>query len=243
MRGLDPVLEDGALCWERPGAGEHLLLGLEDGVGRFVAVPEDAAAAQLTGPADWRVLAALRPADAAIWGGARAVLSWHARHRFCANCGNATALGKAGWSRHCVGCGTDHFPASRPGGHHAGGARGLRAARPPAALSARAAFPRSPASSSRASRWKRRCARELMEEAGIPTAAVRYLASQPWPFPLVADGRLPGRRDWDTAITIDRDGAGRRPLVHPRPGGGRDGGRGGRRLHCAPALRHRPHAP
>ena len=25
--------------------------------------------------------------------------------------------------------------------------------------------------------------RELMEEAGIPIASVRYLASQPWPFP------------------------------------------------------------
>ncbi len=33
-------------------------------------------------------------------------------------------------------------------------------------------------------------ARELDEEAGIAVADVRYVASQPWPFPSVADDRL-----------------------------------------------------
>ena len=35
--------------------------------------------------------------------------------------------------------------------------------------------------------------RETFEEAGIRVGAVRYLASQPWPFPVIADDRLHGR--------------------------------------------------
>ncbi len=38
--------------------------------------------------------------------------------------------------------------------------------------------------------------REIMEEAGIAIGRVRYHASQPWPFPDVADGRLPCRGAW-----------------------------------------------
>ena len=182
LDGLDPAMDGGRLRWDRPEEGEHLLLGLDEGAARFVAVPDGDAAASLTGPADWRVLAALQPADAAIWGGARAVLSWHARHRFCANCGAGTVLAKAGWSRRCPGCTTEHFPRVDPvvimlavSGDRV--LLGRQPRFPPRRYSALAGFVEPGESLEEAVR------RELMEEAGIPTASVRYLASQPWPFP------------------------------------------------------------
>ncbi|HWG05713.1 MAG TPA: NUDIX-like domain-containing protein, partial [Beijerinckiaceae bacterium] len=36
---------------------------------------------------------------------AKSLMHWHARHRFCANCGQMTELASAGWRRHCAACG------------------------------------------------------------------------------------------------------------------------------------------
>ncbi|MGA8559243.1 MAG: NADH pyrophosphatase zinc ribbon domain-containing protein, partial [Pseudolabrys sp.] len=41
---------------------------------------------------------------------AKAVLHWHARHRFCPNCGSATRLVNGGWRRDCPQCKAEHFP-------------------------------------------------------------------------------------------------------------------------------------
>ena len=41
----------------------------------------------------------LSPADLALYGGARSLVDWHARHRFCARCGAPTRLAKGGWQR------------------------------------------------------------------------------------------------------------------------------------------------
>ncbi len=182
MAGLDPLLDGSRLRWEAlTGEGDHLLLGLEDGHGRFVRLA-GAGGASLTGSADWRVLAWLTSADAAIWGGARALLSWHARHRFCAACGAATAVTKAGWARRCPACATEHFPRVDPvvimlAAHGDSVLLGRQPRFPPRRFSALAGFVEPGESLEEAVR------RELMEEAGVPTAAVRYVASQPWPFP------------------------------------------------------------
>ena len=45
---------------------------------------------------------------------AKAVLHWHARHRFCPNCGAATALVCGGWKRDCPQCKAEHFPRTDP---------------------------------------------------------------------------------------------------------------------------------
>lgn len=186
MAGLDPLLDpllDGSrLRWEPlTGEGDHLLLGLEAGAARFVALA-GAEGASLTGPADWRVLAGLTSGDAAVWGGARALLSWHARHRFCAQCGVATSVTKAGWARRCPSCATEHFPRVDPVVimlvvHEDSVLLGRQPRFPPRRFSALAGFVEPGESLEEAVR------REVMEEAGVPTAAVRYIASQPWPFP------------------------------------------------------------
>src|SRR4030081_1038637 len=45
---------------------------------------------------------------------AKALLAWHARHRFCANCGTKTNMVQAGWKRECPSCKVEHFPRTDP---------------------------------------------------------------------------------------------------------------------------------
>ena len=74
-------------------------------------------------------------------------------------------------------------------------------------------------------------AREVFEEVGVAMRDVRYLASQPWPFPASLMLGFIARLDGDPSITPrpGRDGRGR--LVHPRRG------RAGRRLDRRPHRR------
>jgi NAD+ diphosphatase len=58
--------------------------------------------------------AALPPAEVAILGQAKALLDWHARHRFCSRCGVATAIADAGYRRICPACKAEHFPRTDP---------------------------------------------------------------------------------------------------------------------------------
>ena len=45
---------------------------------------------------------------------ARAMLLWHAGHRFCARCGARSERAQAGWKRVCPACATEHFPRTDP---------------------------------------------------------------------------------------------------------------------------------
>jgi NAD+ diphosphatase len=125
---------------------------------------------------------ALPPEQLGIVAQARALLSWHARHRFCAACGAATALAEAGYRRHCPACNVDHFPRTDPVAiiavHHQGRVllgrqRGWR----PGMYSALAGFLEPGETLEDAAR------REVFEESGVVVGPVRYVASQPWPFP------------------------------------------------------------
>src|SRR5207247_10927275 len=44
----------------------------------------------------------------------KALINWHARHRFCPNCGAPTLAVDAGWRRDCAACKTQHFPRTDP---------------------------------------------------------------------------------------------------------------------------------
>jgi NAD+ diphosphatase len=191
------VLEPGFL---KPGLTESLaapdaacvLLGLE---GKHALFALDISAAR--DPANEGVLAGLghfrdmRAAamsggmaekDIAILGQAKAMIDWHARHGFCAQCGAPTALMDAGYRRHCSNCNADHFPRTDPvvimlatNGDACLVGRGKHF--PPGMMSALAGFIEPGETIEEAVR------RELLEEAGVRVGAVRYHTTQPWPFP------------------------------------------------------------
>jgi NAD+ diphosphatase len=134
---------------------------------------------------DLRAVAAALPApEAAAAAQARHLLDWHARHRFCACCGAASAPREGGWVRGCTdaGCGALHFPRTDPVAIMlvVDGERcllGRQASWPAPFHSALAGFVEPGESLEEAVR------REVAEEAGVTVGEVRYLASQPWPFP------------------------------------------------------------
>ena len=122
--------------------------------------------------------------DSGIVAQARAQLSWHNRHGFCAVCGNPTHIARGGQVRRCAECGTEHYPRTDPvvitvvhDGERCllGQSRGRLVAM--RRYSALAGFMDQGESIEEA------VAREVMEEAGIQVGAVRYHSSQPWPFP------------------------------------------------------------
>ena len=200
--GIDPALADADL----------VLLGLRDGIGHFAAITEQPARGR-----SFELIAALHAlaaGEAATYAAARSVLDWHARHRFCANCGQATAPFRAGWGRRCDGCGTEHFPRVDPvvimiAEHDGRALLGRQPAFPPGRYSALAGFLEPGESIEEA------VAREIGEEAGIAVTDVRYVASQPWPFPSslmiactaqAADDRITlDRNELEDAIWVPRD--------------------------------------
>ena len=120
--------------------------------------------------------------DTAIAGQAKALLDWHRRHGFCPNCGHATELMDGGYRRLCPACSAEHFPRTDPVvimlpllGDRCLVGRNKRF--PPGFYSAFAGFVEPGESMEEAVR------RELMEEVNLKVGAVRYHATQPWPFP------------------------------------------------------------
>ena len=118
----------------------------------------------------------------AALGQAKSLLNWHARHRFCANCGGATEAVSAGWRRDCHSCGAQHFPRTDPVvimlvTHGDSCLLGRQPKFPPGMYSCLAGFVESGETLEEAVR------REVHEEAGIHAGRVSYFASQPWPFP------------------------------------------------------------
>ena len=191
LDGLDPAIgEDGRLAWnslaEAPPDAELVFLGLDhEERPHFAAVPE----AGSTGPFNprlWAAIQRLEPGDLAIYGGARSLVDWHARHRFCAVCGQGTRVAKGGWQRDCAACEATHFPRTDPVTimlvtHGEGEAARLLLGRqprfPPRSFSALAGFVEPGETIEEA------VAREIHEEAGVRVRDVVYIASQPWPFP------------------------------------------------------------
>jgi len=113
---------------------------------------------------------------------AKTMLDWHNRHRFCANCGARTQSSQAGFRRDCEACGTQHFPRTDPVVIMliTRGDTCLMGRQPRFAdkvYSCLAGFLEPGETIENAVR------REVFEEAGIRVGAVRYVTSQPWPFP------------------------------------------------------------
>ena len=167
LDGLSPVYgEDHTLQFaplESDSGGELVFLGLRGEVPLYVAVPS----AGDTRPAyeqraQWALLGLLPPAELALYGGARSLADWHARHRFCAKCGALTVLAKGGWQRDCPACNAQHFPRTDPVAimlvEHDGDLLLGRSARFPARSTRRWRGSWSRAKASR-KRWRARCSR------------------------------------------------------------------------------------
>jgi NAD+ diphosphatase len=192
-----PVL---ALAHETP-----LFLGLDESGPRFAVdisgwTPPDLDAAALAAfhdpteqhhpdlPPDHRfgelraVMTRLSPRDAEFAATARALAGWHVSHRFCSACGGQSGVAEAGWRRTCGTCGTHHFPRSDPVVIMlvTRGDRVLLGRSPgwPAGMYSLLAGFIEPGETIEAA-----VRREVLEETGVRVGAVRYLASQPWPFP------------------------------------------------------------
>jgi NAD+ diphosphatase len=183
-----------------------ILLGVREGRAYFALdasgadIPVDSEAALM----DVRSLASSIPdGEAAILAEARSLLDWHARHRFCSQCGTPSLVASGGWMRHCPNCKAHHFPRVDPvvimlavNGDHCLLGRGRR--RVGSRFSCLAGFMEPGETLEEAVR------REILEESGIRVGRVRYLASQPWPFPSsLMMGCL--AEALSEEITIDRD--------------------------------------
>jgi NAD+ diphosphatase len=132
---------------------------------------------------------------------ARALLGWHSAHRFCANCGAATLPESAGWVRKCPQCGTQHFPRTDPVVIMAITRNdqlllGRGPTWPQGMYSLLAGFVEPGETIESAVR------REVIEESGIRVGPVRYIACQPWPFPMSLMFGCHGEAQSDE-ITID----------------------------------------
>jgi NAD+ diphosphatase len=111
-----------------------------------------------------------------------ALANWHGNNGFCARCGHRSELCLGGVKRVCPQCGAEHFPRTDPvaimlaaKGEKCLLGRGKHFL--PGMFSCLAGFIEPGETIEDAVR------RETFEESGIRLGAVRYHASQPWPFP------------------------------------------------------------
>lgn len=215
LSGLDPELdEEGRLGWDvMAEAEERIFLGLRDGAPLFAPLIRVE-----PGQRAWSVFALLNRMaadDTAVWGAARSLIEWHNRHLFCGACGTATSPFRGGWGRRCAGCGLEHFPRVDPvvimlAEYDERVLLGRQPQYPAGRYSALAGFVEPGESIEEA------VARELGEEAGIAVSGVRYVASQPWPFPgqlmiactavAAGDEIVLDTNELEDAIWVDREG-------------------------------------
>ena len=167
----------------------EVFLGFDRGGPRFardISALADPLAASLASRGHFRdarsAASLLVSNEIAILGQAKALIDWHKRHGFCAQCGSATVLCDGGYRRLCPQCKAEHFPRTDPAvimlvtrGEHCLLGRNKRFAG--GHYSTLAGFIEPGETIEEAVR------REVHEEVRVRVGRVRYFASQPWPFP------------------------------------------------------------
>jgi NAD+ diphosphatase len=143
--------------------------------------------------------------DAGLLVQAIGILEWHERNRFSPLTGAATTIERAGWVQRDPTTGTEVFPRTDPAVImlvHDGAGRvvlGRQAVWPPGRFSILAGFVE-PGESAEAA-----VAREVAEEVGLRVSDIRYVSSQPWPFPQSLMLGFVARADGDDTLRLDRD--------------------------------------
>jgi NAD+ diphosphatase len=172
-------------------AGERYFLGIAAPSDLDTAVGVFAVAAPLPDPtpsgrraANLReVGATLSDADAGLFAHAAALEQWHARHVRCPLCGAATVVALAGHVRRCVNDGSEHYPRTDPAvimlvtDDDDRCLLGRQPSWPAHRMSTLAGYVEAGETLEHA------VVREVFEEVGVSVGDVRYVASQPWPFP------------------------------------------------------------
>jgi NAD+ diphosphatase len=191
--GQVPLKDAGglALCdliFGSGGVAEMIYLGEVEGFGEIFAqdLGEVEPAPPLPKGAAWsdlrQAMLLMSPAEAEMAATAKALLSWHKSHQFCSTCGQKSKMAEAGWLRKCPSCQAMHFPRTDPvvimlitkGDLML---LGRNAAWPEGMYSTLAGFMEPGETVEAAVR------REVAEETGVVVGHVRYVSSQPWPFP------------------------------------------------------------
>ncbi len=195
------LFAEGVAAEERLGRGDAVFLGVIEERAHFALdlspfeAPLDlvrSPALAASGVADGAVRftdlrqigAVLDRSEGALLALARAMLYWHARHRFCGLCGSPTRSEEAGHMRRCAApqCATMHFPRTDPAVIMlvTDGDRALlgRSRHFPTGMYSTLAGFLEPGES-----LEDAVAREVREESGIVVGPVFYHSSQPWPFP------------------------------------------------------------
>jgi NAD+ diphosphatase len=158
--------------------GDAIFLGLGEGGAPLFAVEREGV--ELTGLRD--LAATLPAAQLGAVAYASALANWARATRFCGICGQPTRAGEGGHVRVCAN-GHQHHPRTDPvvimlvcDGDRV--LMGRQASWPAGRYSALAGFvePGEPLEAA--------VAREVLEESGVTVRDVRYVASQPWPFPV-----------------------------------------------------------
>ncbi len=142
-----------------------------------------------------------------ILAAATALANWHRTHPCCPRCGAPTDVAGLGWWRTCPRDGSPHFPRTDPAiialpiDDDDNALLGRQTRWPPGAFSTLAGFVE-PGEAAEAA-----VVREIVEEVALRPDGVRYLGSQPWPFPaslmLGYHASIPGVRPTPTADGVE----------------------------------------
>jgi NAD+ diphosphatase len=176
-------LIDGAIRTRHPREDEEaVFLGCDPTGKPWFAARADSAGESWRDLRSIAIEGALAQHDIGLLAQARSLVNWHMTHGFCAHCGVATNMADGGYRRHCDGCGTDHFPRTDPViiivvRSKRGLLLGRQSNWVPGMYSALAGFMEPGETIEDAAR------REVHEESAIRVGEVRYVTSQPWPFP------------------------------------------------------------
>ncbi|WP_096784674.1 NAD(+) diphosphatase [Rhodobacter sp. CZR27] len=179
--GLDgdaPCFAADVSDWAPEAGAEAVAAGFFDpGFQTHPALPATIAFGELRG-----LMLQLDPREAELAATAKALVQWHRSHRFCSACGAPSEPAEGGWQRRCPVCAAQHFPRTDPVvimlvTHGNRALVGRSAGWPEGFYSCLAGFVEPGETIEAAVR------REVDEETGVKVGEVRYLASQPWPFP------------------------------------------------------------
>jgi NAD+ diphosphatase len=185
-----------------PAHAQRWFLGLADDVAYFAVVSEQSDDSWL-GLRDIGLAGDELELDLLVT--SVALTQWHSRHGRCAVCGAETNIEQAGWTRRCPVDDSQHFPRTDPAVImlvHDGDDKcllGRSFAWPAGRFSTLAGFVE-PGESLEAA-----VIREVFEETAVRVTDVRYVGSQPWPFPSSLMLGFSARVEGDGELTATPD--------------------------------------